>query len=94
MARKPYLAENRERAEMSGKAKDGMFCVVGFSEKFEDGFGLQGWNYNRSEAEEKVEELNNSDEFSHVDEHRIMRKVDYKEFIEMKGVSKQIPSNW
>lgn len=95
MARNPEAGQIERRNMRSSNRKDGDWCIVGFCEEWEDKLGLQGWNYeSETKAQEIADELDNTDEFSHVSEHRVLRKKEFEKLCEERGISYNFPSNW
>jgi hypothetical protein len=65
---------------------EGDYCVVGFCDDWENGFGLQGDGYTKSYAEEVAKELDQDEEFEHVDEHEVMTQEEYRELCDEDGL--------
>lgn len=94
MARRVHAEGLRERQNMKDAArnrKNGDWCVVGFCDEWEGGFGLQGCNYNtKADAQASADKIDEEEEFSHVDEHKVMKNDEYRELCE--GTDTEPPS--
>lgn len=95
MVRKVHSEELRERQNMRDSAqnkKDGDWCVIGVCDDWVPKFGLQGWRYESSDAAEEVaSELDKSEEFEHVSEHRVMKHSEFEELCEEKNIDRSFP---
>lgn len=93
MAREVHDEGMRERQNMKNAThKNGNWCVVGFCDDWEDGFGLQGMRYeSEARAEEVAEEIAAEEEFQHVDEHRVMTHEEFEELCAERGVERNFP---
>lgn len=94
MVRKVHSEGLRERQNMRDAAasrKNGNWCIVGFCDDWEDGFGLQGKKYESEQAaEERAREISNEDEYEGV-EHRVMTHSEFEELCEERGVDRNYP---
>lgn len=95
MVRKVHSEGMRERQNMreeSRTRKDGVWCVVGFCDDWEDELGLQGWRYeSKADAQAVADELDEDEEFQHVDEHRVMTHSEFEDLCEEHGIERNFP---
>lgn len=71
------LRERRNMREASKNRKRGNWCIVGFKDTWENGFGLQGKGYeSKLEAKERAKEIESEEEFKDV-EHKVMTHQEY-----------------
>lgn len=95
MARNPEAGQIERQNMRESEQKRGDWCVVGFCEEWENGLGLQGWNYESGQkADEVASELDSDPEFDHVEKHRALQKKAFEKLCEERGISYDFPSNW
>lgn len=90
MVRKVHSEGVRERNNMKNHTrKNGEWCVIGFCEDWDGGCGIQGWRYeSKAQAQEVKDELDQDEEFDHVDEHKVMKHDEFKEYCQENGVDR------
>lgn len=73
------LAERQNMKEAARTSKNGNWCIVGFKDEWEEGFGLQGRRYeSESAAKEQAKEIEQEEEFAVV-RHEVMTHSEYNE---------------
>lgn len=96
MGRHIHTEELRERQNMRDAAqhsKDGNWCVFGVCDGWQPKLGLQGWGYNKEEAKTVADELDQSDEFEHVTEHRVLTHSEFEELCSEEHIDRDFPWN-
>ena len=80
MSRRVHEEGLRERQNMRNAThKRGNWCIVGFKDEWEDGFGLQGTKYESKEnAQERANEIETEEEFKGV-KHKVMHHNEYNQ---------------
>jgi len=86
------LRERRNMREAARTRKNGEWCVVGFCDDWDEEVGLQGWRYeSEQDAQEVADELDEEEEFQHVDKHRVMKHDEFEELCEELGIDRSFP---